>query len=666
MKEFRFVNLLGATGTVRRETYDGREYLVVPVVALVEGVIRAMNSKSPELVRASKFTLAPSAWDGRPLFAGHPVENGKPISGNAHRVLERSFGHMQNTKADAKRLLSEAWIDIEKAKARPDSNRVLERCLAAERGDKDAKVIEVSVGAHVGLKAGAGRWDDGKAYDAEWDVILPDHLALLAEHQVGACSRAMGCGALRAAMVTEDGIEELEGEDIAAQYAELRSARDISQQTRDEADAADFAGPNRSFPILKPQDVSAAAHALGRAKGDRDAIRKKIIAIAKRKGWEDALPDAWKPQQRNADSGIITRMKQRFLEVLRLAQTPDDMSSRDLEARLSDKLRDTEGDAYVSFEAFWPVNDPSHVVYTCKSTSDSQPDPLPYPGYVNFDYDTYERPFDLDDQGVVTLGQARMEVTPVVRYEPVEGAVPETDVRYMAAQLYNLAGKRHSSTDEDMLQKIHDHTVDLGATCAVPRMAEAHECACRNHPPQGEENMDRTQKIAALAANPHSAIKDVKVLEKMDDVALKALEDSASAAKTASEATEAALKAAKDGQATAEVALKAAQDALAAPVAEDRLPADVKALMDERKAAIAAETTELVATLKAAQTAYTEEELKAKPVVELRKLASVLKVEAKPVYAGQGVPRIAASGKSYKSPDPYDVGIKAAQSKATH
>jgi hypothetical protein len=684
MKEFRFVNLLGATGIVRRETYDGREYLVVPVVALVEGVIRAMNSKSPELVRAEKFTLAPSAWDGRPLFAGHPVENGKPISGNTHRVLERSFGHMQNTKADAKRLLSEAWIDIEKAKARPDSNRVLERCLAAERGDADAEVIEVSVGAHVGLKAGSGRWDDGKAYDAEWDVILPDHLALLAEHQVGACSRAMGCGALRAAMVTEDGIEELEGEDaIEAALVALGSpdqprdekGRWTSYDSIDQMRVGDVVNAGEhGIVTIKDFGAISGIPAVSVEKSDKSRMflqsgwivhnakyqrpTKEGLASPAKEAAHKLKSKASQKYFRKLEGDDMTESKSLFgrilqgaLQVFRAAQPSKEMSDRDLRAKLAAKLREAEYDTFVDVENFWPISDPTHVVYTSKRVG-VQPDVMPYPGYVNYEYPQFEREFELSKEGVVSLGATRVEVCPVIYYEPVEGALPETDARYMASELMALAGKRHSSTDEVMLQKMHDMSVDLGATCAEPRNAEAHECACRKNHSQGEGTMDRTKTIAALAANPHSAIKDVKVLEKMDDAGLKALEDGATA-------TESAIKAAKDGQATAEVALKAAQDALAAPIAEERLPAEYRALMSERKAADAKEHGELVAKLKAAQSVYTEEQLKARSLQDLRDLASIAKVEA-PSFIGRIVPRAAADGaKSYAPPDPYKSAVDA-------
>ena len=80
--------------------------------------------------------------------------------------------------------------------------------------------------------------------------------------------------------------------------------RFISQKERDAADASDFAGKGKSYPILSPADVSAAAHALGRAGSSNlsvETIKKNIIAIAKRKGWTKYLPKAW--QDGGSDSG---------------------------------------------------------------------------------------------------------------------------------------------------------------------------------------------------------------------------------------------------------------------------------------------------------------------------------------------------------------------------
>lgn len=68
---------------------------------------------------------------------------------------------------------------------------------------------------------------------------------------------------------------------------------------RDKLDESDFAGRNRSFPIVTPGDVSDAASSIGRAGSDNyssDQLKKNIIRIARRKGsaFVAALPDSWK------------------------------------------------------------------------------------------------------------------------------------------------------------------------------------------------------------------------------------------------------------------------------------------------------------------------------------------------------------------------------------
>jgi hypothetical protein len=72
--------------------------------------------------------------------------------------------------------------------------------------------------------------------------------------------------------------------------------RFISKGERDKADAGDFAGKGKSFPILKPGDVSAAVHAMGRA-GSKNygmsGLKSRIMAIAKKKGWTSSLPKTW-------------------------------------------------------------------------------------------------------------------------------------------------------------------------------------------------------------------------------------------------------------------------------------------------------------------------------------------------------------------------------------
>lgn len=73
---------------------------------------------------------------------------------------------------------------------------------------------------------------------------------------------------------------------------------------RDKLPAEDFAGPDRSFPIVTQADVSDALHSLGRTKHNRAAIKAKIHAIAKRKGF--SIPGEEKESEYKFGRGRFT------------------------------------------------------------------------------------------------------------------------------------------------------------------------------------------------------------------------------------------------------------------------------------------------------------------------------------------------------------------------
>ena len=82
---------------------------------------------------------------------------------------------------------------------------------------------------------------------------------------------------------------------------------------RSEIPDEDFAGKNRSYPIVTPGDVQDAASSIGRAGSSNyssDKLKANIIRIAKRKGKEFVarLPDSWKKEldiSKNADSDTV-------------------------------------------------------------------------------------------------------------------------------------------------------------------------------------------------------------------------------------------------------------------------------------------------------------------------------------------------------------------------
>ena len=189
MSNLRALHLRGATGAVRMDTYDGRPYLVVPVVALMEGVIHAVNAETPEFVPLSTLEKAARTWDKKPATLYHPKKNGRQCSANSPDILaESGIGLVFNPRVQGKKLLCEAWIDSRRAKElHPE---MYERLLSGESE-------EVSVGAFVVTDDKPGEFN-GKKYTASWKEVVGDHLAFLPGGR-GACSIEMGCGSHRAA-----------------------------------------------------------------------------------------------------------------------------------------------------------------------------------------------------------------------------------------------------------------------------------------------------------------------------------------------------------------------------------------------------------------------------------------------------------------------------------
>lgn len=177
---------------VREETFQDRNYIVVPVVALVEGVIQGINSEYPELALASVFGSRLAGWNGRPVVMGHPQDSsGEYVSANSPGILQDwAFGQIFESRLDDKKLKVEAWIDVDAAEERGgDFSDTIDRLVANE-------LVEVSVGTFLLLEERQGTFN-GKDYKAIWVDITPDHLALLPKGTVGACSVEDGCGAPR-------------------------------------------------------------------------------------------------------------------------------------------------------------------------------------------------------------------------------------------------------------------------------------------------------------------------------------------------------------------------------------------------------------------------------------------------------------------------------------
>src|SRR5258705_4095125 len=168
---------------------NGRDYLVVPAVILVEGVLWSSNSDHPALAMAEEFGIFPQSWDGRPVVYNHPKENGSPVSANSPKqweanVIGQLFASTVKSRGKKKKLTTYMWLDKEKT---PE-----EVFSTLEAGES----LEVSTGLYALEEKTDGIYD-GEEYKSIWRNIVPDHLAVLPKGSIGACSIEDGCGAPR-------------------------------------------------------------------------------------------------------------------------------------------------------------------------------------------------------------------------------------------------------------------------------------------------------------------------------------------------------------------------------------------------------------------------------------------------------------------------------------
>lgn len=89
---------------------------------------------------------------------------------------------------------------------------------------------------------------------------------------------------------------------------------------RDKIPAEDFAGKDRSYPIVKPGDVSDAASSIGRAGPNNyssDKLKENIIRIAQRKGkaFVAELPESWKDGKDKTMKIDAQKIAKRFVQL---------------------------------------------------------------------------------------------------------------------------------------------------------------------------------------------------------------------------------------------------------------------------------------------------------------------------------------------------------------
>lgn len=136
-------------------------------------------------------------------------------------------------------------------------------CLTLEFAAADAWTVS-------GLFRALRDWLIGEKGQEVADKVLPDSAIT----------------ALQSAAISE-ALDQDDGADVVPAFSDWTAAR-REQLAKGEIKGG-FAGPDQSYPIAGPDDVKNAWTLAGRA-ANPDAVRKKIIEIAKAHGWADALP----------------------------------------------------------------------------------------------------------------------------------------------------------------------------------------------------------------------------------------------------------------------------------------------------------------------------------------------------------------------------------------
>ncbi len=185
--ETRFItHAIKTTGAATyTATLDGRTHLVVPVVALVAGVVNGFLVEPDEL---RKFA---DAWNGRPIPIRHPKAEGEYVSANTPEIIERQVvGQFFNAHiAEGDKLVGQLWLDVGKCQTLGgDALATLHRLEAGQP-------VEVSTAYFSDIAPVVGQ-HNGQSYTGIQRNLRPDHLALLPD-EVGACSWQNGCGAPR-------------------------------------------------------------------------------------------------------------------------------------------------------------------------------------------------------------------------------------------------------------------------------------------------------------------------------------------------------------------------------------------------------------------------------------------------------------------------------------
>lgn len=174
------------TNNVRRETLQGREYLVVDVTAA-----RADLKLNGGVVPPEEWQRSRVDWNRVPLPIGHPQNaRGDFVTARLPEVLDNAVlgdFYYANYDEETYSLNGELWVDVEQAQSLGEYGQ-----MVLDHIERD-EPLEVSTAYRA--EKGEPRRVNGEYYEEVRVNLRPDHLAVLpGDLGPGKCSVEDGCG----------------------------------------------------------------------------------------------------------------------------------------------------------------------------------------------------------------------------------------------------------------------------------------------------------------------------------------------------------------------------------------------------------------------------------------------------------------------------------------
>ncbi|HFI6096747.1 TPA: hypothetical protein ACGRUD_001834 [Escherichia coli] len=187
-KELIQVNTKLTANTIRRETYNGREHIVVPSYTLPFNIV--MNREYyPEAEIIANY----QSLEGTLAPLGHPTVDGEFVSAFSPEGLNIGFcgAWNRNVKLRGNRVYVEKWVDVETASHSEQGRELLSRLEALEKGEsKDPIWSSVAV---YRQRMPATEEMKAQGADSVVKIMSIDHDAILL-HEPPAASPEQGVG----------------------------------------------------------------------------------------------------------------------------------------------------------------------------------------------------------------------------------------------------------------------------------------------------------------------------------------------------------------------------------------------------------------------------------------------------------------------------------------